>query len=226
MIGALALAVTLAAYVASLRLRAYHRAAYTTPVLVSVALVLAALAAIRLPLESYESGQRPLTSLLVPACAALGVTCYRQRVFLWANGRAIAGALAVGTTVAIGSAYLLSRSVGLPRAIADVEALKSVTTPVAIQLAAVVNVEPELVVAFVIATGMTGATLGPLVLSMLRVKDAIARGVALGTISHGIGTAQAASESDVSGAASSLAMCVVAVVLATLGAPLLAAMHR
>jgi putative effector of murein hydrolase len=58
--------------------------------------------------------------------------------------------------------------------------------------------------------------LGPLVLSWSRIKDPVARGIALGTISHGQGTSAALIESDLSGAMSSLATAVAAVLTSLL----------
>lgn len=60
--------------------------------------------------------------------------------------------------------------------------------------------------ALVIATGILGAALGPYVLNILRIKNWAARGLALGTASHGIGTARAVQVNEVAGAFSGLAM--------------------
>jgi len=63
-----------------------------------------------------------------------------------------------------------------------------------------------LTAALVIATGILGAALGPYVLNILRIKNWAARGLALGTASHGIGTARAVQVNEVAGAFSGLAM--------------------
>ena len=53
---------------------------------------------------------------------------------------------------------------------------------------------------------MEGSRLGPYLLDLLRIKDSAARGLAMGTASHGIGTARALQVSEVGGAFSGLAM--------------------
>ena len=58
----------------------------------------------------------------------------------------------------------------------------------------------------VILTGILGAMLGPYVLDLLRIRDWAARGLAIGTASHGIGTARAFQVNEVAGAFSGLAM--------------------
>jgi putative effector of murein hydrolase len=65
---------------------------------------------------------------------------------------------------------------------------------------------PSLTAVLVILTGIVGAMLGPLVLNLIGVRDWAARGLAMGTASHGIGTARALQVSEVAGAFSGLAM--------------------
>jgi putative effector of murein hydrolase len=48
--------------------------------------------------------------------------------------------------------------------------------------------------------------LGPIVLNLIGVKDWAARGLAIGTASHGIGTARAFQINEIAGAFSGLAM--------------------
>jgi putative effector of murein hydrolase len=57
---------------------------------------------------------------------------------------------------------------------------------------------------------------GPFVLTRCRVTDPIARGIALGTTSHGQGTATALLEGETAGAMSSLAMAGAAVFTAAI----------
>jgi putative effector of murein hydrolase len=89
--------------------------------------------------------------------------------------------------------------------------IKSVTAPVAVELARMIQADPALTTAFVIVTGMIGVMLGPWLLDRVGVRSPLARGLALGTISHGQGTAQAALENELSGAIASVALGVAAV---------------
>lgn len=80
------------------------------------------------------------------------------------------------------------------------------TAPIAIELATILKGDPALAAAFVIATGMIGTMLGPWLLTRLGIVHPIARGLALGTISHGQGTAQALTEGSLQGAIAGIAM--------------------
>ena len=83
---------------------------------------------------------------------------------------------------------------------------KSVTAPVAMGIAEKLGGLPSLTAVFVIATGILGASLGPVLLDLMGIRDPAARGFAMGTASHGIGTARALQESEIAGAFSGLAM--------------------
>jgi putative effector of murein hydrolase len=83
---------------------------------------------------------------------------------------------------------------------------KSVTAPVAMGIAEKLGGLPSLTAVLVILTGILGAMLGPMVLNRIGVRDWPARGVALGTASHGIGTARALQINRSAGAFAGLAM--------------------
>ena len=65
--------------------------------------------------------------------------------------------------------------------------------------------------AAIIATGILGNITGPFLSKLLKLTDPIAQGVAYGTASHVIGTARAASVSELAGAVSSLSLTVAGV---------------
>jgi len=58
----------------------------------------------------------------------------------------------------------------------------------------------------VILAGILGAAIGPWLLGRLGIRSPMARGLALGVASHGIGTARAVSMGEVGAAFSGLAM--------------------
>jgi putative effector of murein hydrolase len=102
---------------------------------------------------------------------------------------------------------------------------KSVTTPIAMGVAEQIGGLPSLTAALVLITGISGAVMGPWILDRLRIRDARARGLAMGTASHGIGTARALQENETAGAFSGLAMGLNGVVTAIL-VPILAGWFR
>ena len=83
---------------------------------------------------------------------------------------------------------------------------KSVTTPNAIELSAQAGGVPAFTVAAVIFTGILGAILAPLLVKLFRVEDPVARGVAIGTSSHAIGTTKALEMGQLEGAMSGISI--------------------
>ena len=64
----------------------------------------------------------------------------------------------------------------------------------------------SLVAVFTITVGILGAIAGPTVLTWLRVRDRRARGLAMGAVSHGVGTSRALHDHPTEGAFSGLSM--------------------
>ena len=104
------------------------------------------------------------------------------------------------------AAVALARLFGFTQKLASSIAIKSTTVPIAVEVAKIVHGNPTLTAAFVVITGMIGASFGPWLMDRLAITNPLSRGLALGTISHGQGTAQAATESEFSGAIAGVAM--------------------
>lgn len=213
-------AVTLFAYWTSRRVNTRFPSPLTNPVFLAAAGVMFVLAIPGLDYDSYRRGADPLVALLGPATAALAVPLYKHRrivlVYFWP---AIT-ALACGALATLFAAVILAVSMGLPSIVVRSIGIKSVTSPIAVELAPLIGGDPALTVVFVVATGILGAMLGPWLLDRAGVRDPVARGLAFGTVAMGIGTAQAAMEGEIQGAVAGVAMGVAAVAMATV-APLL-----
>ena len=118
----------------------------------------------------------------------------------------LAGSL--GTMIIAG---LTARILGFTPLLTSSIAIKSTTVPIAIEIAKIVHGNPALTAIFVVITGMLGASLGPWLMNRARITHAVSRGLALGTISHGQGTAEAIAEGELSGAVAGVAMALGAV---------------
>ncbi len=202
---------TVAAYALSRVLSRRYPSPFTTPVFFSTALIVLILVASGMQFSDYAPAKDLMVTLLGPATVALAVPIYKSRHVLAANALpALAGSVAgVSSTVlvalALGLGLLLEPVVLLSMSV------KSVTAPVALELAGIINGNLTLAAAFVIATGMIGTMLGPWLMTRAGICHPLARGLALGTISHGQGTAQALAEGEQQGAIAGIAMGVAAV---------------
>ncbi len=198
--------VTCGAWLAALALRERARTPWANPVLVSVAAIILLLWAADIPYDYYAEGGAMITFLLGPAVTAMAVPLYRRRNLLIVHGRAIAVGVSCGGVTGILTAVWISGGLGAGAETVLSLAPKSVTAPIAMEVAAEVGGLPPLAAALVIVTGMAGAVGGPPLLNAMGIRDPVARGLALGVASHGIGTARAYEEGEEVGAVSSVAM--------------------
>jgi predicted murein hydrolase (TIGR00659 family) len=202
----LGIALTVGAYSLSLSARKRHPSPLTTPVVFSTPIVIAVLLATGISFADYQPAKNIMTSLLGPATVALAIPLYKNRQSFFRNlVPAGAGLLAgsLGTMIAAG---LLARKFGFTPELVSSITIKSATVPIAVEVAKIVHGNPTLTAALVVITGMIGASFGPWLMDRLAITNPISRGLALGTISHGQGTAQAATESELTGAIAAVAM--------------------
>ena len=176
------------------------------PVLGAVLIVVAVLVLTGTDYGTYFEGAQFVHFLLGPATVALAVPLYRQWYRERRSALAIVVSLVAGSLTAILSAVAVAWLAGSSEAVLASVAPKSVTAPVAMGIAEKLGGLPSLTAVLVIVTGILGAMLGPKVLDVTGVVDWRARGLAIGTASHGIGTARALQVNETAGAFSGLAM--------------------
>ncbi|OCA81991.1 hypothetical protein A8F95_14875 [Bacillus wudalianchiensis] len=178
----------------------------TTPVFLSTAAIIFVLVGSGISYEEYTPAKEMMTYLLGPATVALAVPLYRNRYVLWQKAVPAFLGMIAGTLATIASAVWLTKAFHLTTTTAASAAVKSVTTPVAIEVARIIGGDPALSAIFVMVAGMFGAMFGPWLLTAMKVTDPFSRGLSMGTTAHGIGTAQIVNEGSLQGAVSGAAM--------------------
>lgn len=203
----LGLTATLLAYQAAHWLwRKGHMTPLLNPVLISIVLIAGFLMLTGVEYRTYFNGAQFVHFLLGPATVALAIPLYRQLRVLLSSVTAVLVGLAVGATTAaasaMGVAWLLGASERTIRSLAP----KSATAPIAMAVSDSIGGLPSLSAVIAILTGITGSVIAVWVLDAVRVRNEAARGLAMGTAAHGIGTARAIQLGEVTGAFSGLAM--------------------
>ena len=158
------------------------------------------------PLEDYESGGAFLTLMLTPATVALAIPIYRQRETLRRTLLPILAGTLVGSVVSVVSVFVLSRAMNLDWTVLAALLPKSVTLAIAMPLAESLGGLSAVTVVAVSITGIGGAVILPPFLKLLKIRDPIATGIAIGTASHAVGTSRALELGETEGAMSSLAI--------------------
>ena len=177
-----------------------------TPLLVSAGAIGGLLVVLDVDYQAYAAGAGILTFLLGPATVALALPLYRQAWHVREAALMVVGAVVFGAVFSIVSGYWLTTWLGGSERLATSMAPKSSTTPIAMALSESLGGWPAITVLFVMVAGLGGAVFGPWLLTVARVTDPRARGLAMGVASHGIGTSRAFQEGQAQGAFSGLAM--------------------
>lgn len=211
---------TIGIYVLSLWLFKRTRVGLLHPLITSAAVIIVFLLATGISYEQYHDATALIDFLLGPSVVALGYALYRQVGHLKANAVSIVTAVVVGSVVGIVSVIVIIRLFGAGPAIEASLVPKSVTTPIAMSISERAGGIGSLTAIVVILTGIFGSIVGPFVLRKLKIHSKVAKGLALGSAAHGVGTAKAMEMGAVEGAVSGLAIGLMGLITALL-APLI-----
>jgi len=190
--------------------------ALLNPVLITVIVIVALLSWSNTSYEVYFEGAQFVHFLLGPATVALAIPLYRQISLVKRYPVALVASIIMGSLVAMISAVLIAKLGDVGEQTLISIAPKSITTPVAMGVVEQLGGLPSLTAVLVILTGIVGAAMGPWLLDRLRVTNPVAKGLAMGLASHGLGTGRAVLMGDVAAAFAGLAMGLNALVTAVL----------
>lgn len=184
------------------------------PVLISIFSLISVLLVFAIPYQDYQQGTKVITALLEPAIVALAVPLYLQLKVIKARLKYILLSCLVSVLVAFFCAFYVMPLFGADLITAASFAGQSVTTPIAMEISKNLQGIVSLTAAMVIFAGIIGASIGLPFLKLCKVKNAQAIGVAIGCASHALGTAKVLEENEESGAFSSIALIICAILSA------------
>ena len=207
---------TVAAYVVELKLHLRQR--WVPPIVAACLPIVALLLIAHVPYPVYNRGGGLLTWWLGPATVALGMPMYRHGVALRASLPRLVLIVMAGSVAGMTTAGVTAWAFGAPRAVVMSAVPKSVTTPIAIEVSRELGGIPPVTIVMVILAGVLGATFGTALLRLVGVREDRAIGAAMGTASHGIGTASLVRRSELQASVSSWAMAAAGVFTSLLAA--------
>ena len=216
--------VSLIGYGAGIMLKKKFKYAFLNPLLISIIFVIGVVMLCGVDYESYANSAQYLSYLLTPATVCLAVPLYQQMTLLKKNLAAVACGILAGVLASLGSVLLLAFLFGLEHDVYVTLLPKSITTAIGMGVSEELGGLVTITVAVIIVTGVIGNVIGEAVCKLFRIYEPIAKGLALGTSSHAIGTAKALEMGEVEGAMSSLAIAV-AGLLTVIGASVFAGIY-
>ena len=216
--------VSLIGYGAGIMLKKKFKYAFLNPLLISIIFVIGVVLLCGVDYESYENSAQYLSYLLTPATVCLAVPLYQQMTLLKKNLAAVACGILAGVLASLGSVLLLAFLFGLEHDVYVTLLPKSITTAIGMGVSEELGGLVTITVAVIIVTGVIGNVIGEAVCKLFRIYEPIAKGLALGTSAHAIGTAKALEMGEVEGAMSRLASAV-AGLLTVIGASVFAGIY-
>lgn len=176
------------------------------PLLIAIIGIILFLLVTQIPLSSYQAGGDIINMFLGPATVVLAVPLYRQVHNLKHFFVPILIGISTGVVSSLASTLLCSWIIGFDPEIIASLLPKSITTPIGIELSSQLGGIQAVTVLTILVTGIMGAVAADLVFKIFHIDHPIAKGVALGTSAHAIGTTKALQLGHIEGAMSSLAI--------------------
>lgn len=200
--------VSLMGYMIGMSLKRKLKNPLLNPLLISVVFVILILIVCNVKYNNYNAGAKYISYLLTPATVCLALPLYQQRELLKKNVVAILTGSIAGVLSALGSVFLLAKIFSLNHQEYVTLLPKSITTAIGMGISDELGGIVTITVAVIILTGILGNMTGEWVCRIFRIKHPVAKGLALGTAAHAIGTVKAMEMGEVEGAISSLAIAV------------------
>ena len=212
---------SLLAYGLGVVLQKRFRLALFNPLLLSVIVTILVLVTAHIDYEVYYAGAKYLSYLLTPATVCLAVPLYEKFALLRSSWRAILAGILSGVLTTLCSVLALSLAFRLSHEEYVTLLPKSITTAIGMGVSEELGGYVTLTVAMIIITGILGNVIAVAVCRVFRITEPIAKGVAIGSAAHALGTAKAIEIGEVEGAMSGLSI-VVAGLLTVVGASVFA----
>ena len=199
---------SLAAYEIGLLMKKKFKLAILNPLLIGTICVIGFLLIFRIDYEEYNEGAKYISYLLTPATVCLAVPLYEQLSLLKKNFMAVAVGILSGVLASLVSVLALAKLFDLNHQQYVTLLPKSITTAIGMGVSEELGGLVTITVAVIVITGILGNVIAEFICKIFKIHEPIAKGLALGTASHAIGTAKAMEMGQIEGAMSSLAIAV------------------
>ncbi len=182
--------------------------AILNPLLIAIIFVIVVLRLLKIDYQTYYDGAQYLSYLLTPATVCLAVPLYEQLMVLKRHWKAILTGVISGVLSSLTSILILARLFSLSHEQYVTLLPKSITTAIGMGVSEELGGIVTVTVAVIIITGILGNIIAEAVCKLFKIEEPIAKGLAMGTAAHAIGTVKAMEIGEVEGAMSSLAIAV------------------
>ncbi|CEI73462.1 MULTISPECIES: LrgB family protein [Romboutsia] len=182
------------------------KSALMNPLLIAIVGIILFLNITKIPYESYKKGADSINYFLGPVTVILAVPLYKQFDLFKKHILEILVGITTGVVVSFISIKIIAGFTDADISIINSLIPKSITTPMGLSLTNTINGIESITVVAIIFTGILGAIMAELVFKLGRIKHPVAKGIALGTSAHALGTSKALELGEIEGAMSGLSI--------------------
>lgn len=202
-------------------LKKKFKTALLNPILIAVIIIILFLKAFKIDYATYETGSKYINYLLTPSTVCLAIPLYQQLSILKKNWKAIIAGVVAGAISSMGSIFLMALLFNFTHEEYVTMLPKSITTAIGMGVSEELGGIVTISVAVIIITGIIGNIIAEFICKIFHIKEPVAKGIAIGSSSHAVGTAKAMEIGEIEGAMSSLAL-VVSGLITVIGASIFA----
>lgn len=176
--------------------------------LFSIVAIIAVLCVFRIDYDVYNDGAKYISYFLTPATVCLAIPLYRRIYVLKTHLKEILIGIFAGVIASMGSIFVMAYMFSLSHSEYVSLLPKSITMAIGLGLCNEYGGVETITIVAITITGILGNLAAEGVLKLFRITNPVARGLAIGTASHAIGTTKAMELGETEGAMSSLAIAV------------------
>lgn len=200
--------ISIASYLLGKFLQDKFKIVLFNPLLFSTVFTVLFLLVLKVDYSTYYEKANYMHYLLTPTTVCLAIPLYEQLYPLKKNLTAILAGIGSGVIASLGSILAFSILFKFSHTMYITLLPKSITAAMGMGISEELGGIPSLTVPIIIMTGITGNIIAEFVCRILRIKEPIAKGIAIGSASHAMGTAKAMEMGEIEGAMSSLSIAV------------------
>lgn len=203
---------SLLAYAFGMFLKRKTHLSIFNPLLVSIVVTIVVLVIADVDYDTYNKGAVYLSWFLTPATVCLAIPLYEQIELLKKHWKAVLTGILSGVLTSLLTVFVLSKLMSLSHKEYVTMLPKSITTAIGMGVSEELGGYVTITVAVIIVTGVLGNILAEFLCKIFRITEPIAKGLAIGSASHAIGTAKAMEMGEIEGAMSSLSIAVAGII--------------
>ena len=199
---------SIASYMLGTYLKKKFKLAILNPLLVSVVVIIGFLLLFNIDYDKYNEGAQYLSYLLTPVTVCLAIPLYQQFELLKKNIKAVILGITSGVLTSLTCIFIMSIMFRLNHQEYVTILPKSITTAIGLGVSEELGGYVNITCAVIMVTGILGNVIAEFVCKIFRINEPVAKGIAIGTASHAIGTTKAMEMGEAEGAMSSLSIAV------------------